>query len=143
MNHQPFNSFIIVEIDKDVLESAFYLLKEKKDSVYINPKREEIEKYIINENPIIVKPVIKGSPRIRIGKINAPKIEKILVDIFFESDLFRTYHGRELINIFRRIFEEYTLNLTTLLRYARKRGVKEKIKNFIIDNTKINHNLFK
>ncbi|MFA5015021.1 MAG: DUF6577 family protein [Actinomycetota bacterium] len=142
MNHQPFNSFIIVEVDKDVLESAFYLLKEKRNYVYFNPKGEDIEKYITNENVIIVKSIIKGSPNTKIEKINIPKIEKILVDIFFESNLFRTYQGQELINIFERVFEEYTINLTTLLRYARKRGIKEKINNFIIDTIKIKSSLF-
>lgn len=137
MNHQPFNSLIIIEVDKDILEPAFYLLKEKRNEVYINPKIEEIEKYISSENVVIIKSIIKDAPNKKIDKVNIPKIEKILVDIFFESELFRTYQGQELINIFERIFEEYSINLTTLLRYARKRGVKEKINNFIIKNIKI------
>jgi len=137
INHQPFNSLIIIEVDKDILEPAFYLLKEKRSAVYINPKKEDIEKYISNENAIIVKSIIKGAPNKKIDKVNIPKIEKILVDIFFESELFKTYQGQELINIFERIFEEYSVNLTTLLRYARNRNVKEKIINFIIKNTKI------
>jgi len=143
MNHQPFNSFIIVEIDKEVLESAFYFLKEKRNSVYINPKGDDIEKYISNEkNVIVIKSIIKGSPSKKIKKINIPKIEKILVDIFFESNLFKTYQGQELINIFERVFEEYTINLTTLLRYARKRGIKEKMNNFIVDTIKIKGSFF-
>jgi len=141
MNHQPFNSFIIIEIDKDVLEPAFYFLKEKRNLVYINPKKEDIEKYISNENVIIIKSIIQGSPNIKIKKINIPKIEKILVDIFFENSLFRTFQGQELINIFKRVFEEYTINLTTLLRYARKRGIKEKINDFIVNTVKVKSGL--
>jgi len=50
MNHQPFNSFIIVEIDKEVLESAFYFLKEKRNSVYINPKGVRLLQMLQNKN---------------------------------------------------------------------------------------------
>lgn len=137
MNHQPFNSLVIIEVDKDILEPAFYFLKEKHNAVYINPKKDDIEKYISNENVIIVKSIIKGAPNIKIDKVNIPRIEKILVDLFFESELFRTYQGQELINIFERIFEKYSINLTILYRYARNRGIKEKIINFIVKNTKI------
>jgi len=56
--------------------------------------------------------------------------------------LFKTYQGQELINIFERVFEEYTINLTTLLRYARKRGIKEKMNNFIVDTIKIKDSFF-
>lgn len=137
MIHQPFNSFIIIETDKDILEPAFYKLKEKGEQIYINPKKDYIEKYISNENVIVIRSIIQGSPNIKIGKIRIPKIEKILVDVFFEKDLFRNFQGQELINIFKRIFEEYTINLTTLLRYARKRGIKDDIKNFLLNNIQI------
>jgi len=66
-----------------------------------------------------------------------------LVDIFFESKLFKAYQGQELINIFERVFDEYIVNLTTLTRYARNRGIKGKIIKFIIDNTKIDSRFLK
>ncbi|MCL5772594.1 MAG: hypothetical protein M1479_10050 [Actinobacteria bacterium] len=143
MIHQPFNSFIIIETDKDILEPAFYALKEKGNQIYINPKKDFIEKYISNENVIIIRSIIQGTPIIKIEKIKVPKIEKILVDIFFEKDLFINFQGQELINIFKRIFEEYTINLTTLLRYARKRGIKSEIKNFLLNIIKIETDFYR
>ena len=137
MIHQPFNSFIIIETDKDILDPAFYLLKEKGNQIYINPKKDYIDKYVSGENVIIIRSFIQGTPNIKVENIHIPKIEKILVDIFFEKDLFISFQGQELINIFKRIFEQFTINLTTLLRYARKRGIKEDIKSFLINIIKI------
>ena len=137
MNHQPFSSIVVVEVDKDIMEPAFYALKEKRNEVYINQKGNDIEKYISNENVIVIKSVIKDAPNKIIDKVSIPKIEKILVDLFFENELFRIYQGQELINIFERIFEDYSVNLTTLYRYARNRGIKEKLVNFIVKNTNI------
>ncbi|QZY55138.1 DUF6577 family protein [Crassaminicella profunda] len=138
MNHQPFVSLSILEVDKDVLEIVFQLLREKRSDVYLNPKEESIDQYILNENVIILKPLIKESPIIEYEKVKIPKIEKILVDAFVENNLLRAYQGQELINIFERVYEEYSINVTTLHRYARNRGAKEKLLEFIVSNTSIN-----
>jgi len=137
MNHQPFSSITVIEVDKEILEPVFYALKERHNEVYINLKGEDIDKYISNGKAIVIKPIIKGAPIVTIDRVNIPKIEKILVDIFFDSKLFRTYQGQELANIFERIFEDYSVNRTTLYRYARNRGVKEKLIDFIVKNTNI------
>lgn len=139
MNHQPFNSLTVLEVDKDIIEAVFQSIKEKRSNVFLNPKSEDIDNYISNENAIIVKPIIKGSPVRTYEKIKILKIEKILVDVFYENELFRAYQGQELINIFERVYEEYSVNVTTLYRYARNRGIKEKLINFISFDTEINN----
>lgn len=137
MNHQPFDSFTILEVEKEVMEPIFHFLKEKRNNVFLNPSKGDIENYILTNNVIIIKPLLKDAPLIK-GNVIVPKIEKILVDIFFESDLFIAYQGEELINIFERVYSEYTINASTLYRYARNRGIKEKILNFLNGQTKIN-----
>lgn len=136
MNHQPFTSITIVEVDKDILDIAFNLLKEKFNNVYLSPNIQQIERYILDENVIVVKSILKEAPITKFEKIRVAKIEKILVDLFFESNLFQTYQGKELINIFENAYSKYNINNTTLYRYSKTRGIKDKIDDFI-DNINI------
>lgn len=137
MNHQVYNSYIIIEVDRDVVESVFNMLKDKRNNVYLNPKRKVVENYILSENAIIVKPILKEMPTQDIENINVSKIEKVLVDLFMDKFLLISYQGSEMKNIFERTFEEYEINCTTLFRYARNRGIKEKIKKYIDNETNI------
>lgn len=138
MNHQPFNSMIILEVDRDVTEVVFQFLREKRNEVYLSPKAKSSNSYILGENGIIVKQIVKEEvPIMEHEKVVVPKIEKILVDIFFESQLFISYQGQEKINIFERVYDEYSINASTVYRYARNRGIKENIKKFILENTNI------
>lgn len=131
MNHQLYNSYTIFEVDKEVVSSVFNLLKEKKDRVYMNPTQSDVENYILSSDAIIVKPLLKETPIQDSGNVKIPKVEKILVDLFFDKTLLVSYQGNEMKNIFKRMFEEYEINLTTLYRYARNRGIKQKITDYI------------
>ena len=140
MNHQPFSSITILEVDKEAVESAFNFLRQIKSNVFLKPTSEEVENYILNENVIVIVPIIKESPIIENNKVRVPKIEKILVDLYAEKELLSSYQGQEMINIFERIYKYYSINATTLYRYARNRGIKERLLNFITRDTNIDRN---
>jgi hypothetical protein len=59
--------------------------------------------------------------------IKIPTIEKIMVDLFVDDELFVTYQGAELQNIYREVFTSYSVNRSTLTQYANKRHVKDKM----------------
>ena len=54
-----------------------------------------------------------------------------LVDIFADENLFHFYQGSELIYIFERILNRYSINLTKLFSYAKRRKKEQEIKQFI------------
>lgn len=137
MNHQVYNSYIIIEVDRDAMNSVFSMLKGKKDKVYLNPNKREVENYLLSENAIIVKHKIKESPTQLNGNVIVSKIEKLLVDLYCEKYLLISYQGREMKNIFERAFEEYEINLTTLYRYARNRGIRDRIETYIQEEIQI------
>jgi hypothetical protein len=85
-----------------------------------------IDKYAsLNFNSIIVKDLITKAPVQTIDKIPTAPLEKILVDIFSDKDLFITFQGSELDMIFQTAFEKYTINKSKLFRYAKRRGKDE------------------
>lgn len=139
MNHQIYNAFTIFEVDKDVVSSVYNVLKEKKYNVFMNPTEKDVENYILGENAIIIRSMVKEAPVQEIGKFKVSKLEKILVDLFFDKILLTAYQGHEMKTIFKQVFNYYEINLTTLYRYARNRGIKDKIEKYIQDEIGIRH----
>jgi len=136
--HQATKNLIILDIEKFLTESAYYYLKDSNyKNIFLNPKDNIIDKYISEENEvIIVKPLIHRSPTQRIKTIKVPSIEKILLDIFYETKIFFFYQGEEIYNIFHEVIEKYSLNYSKLFNYAKRRGQEENIKEYITKNFK-------
>ena len=138
--HQSGKKLIIIEIEKDFVESLYYELKDTfRFDIYLNPDAKAIDFYISeSQNPIVIKKLITRSPiskRIekRI-KFYTPLLEKILVDLFVENKLFYFYQGAELIHVYENAFTNYTLNYTRLFSYAKRREKEQDIKQFMTNH---------
>lgn len=130
--HISNNHFTLIEVDKESMESIFLALKDKYNNVFLNPNADILEKYVFNSNtPIIVKPLISEAPMQKVRNINTTTIEKILVDLFSDENLFQFYQGREKKTIFKEAYAKFTINNSKLLRYASRRGKKEEIEKMI------------
>ncbi|MFZ1750452.1 MAG: DUF6577 family protein, partial [Saprospiraceae bacterium] len=101
--HQSSKKLIIIEIEKDFVESLYYELKDNfKYDFYLNPDEKEIDFYISeSQSPIIIKKLITRSPiskrTVKKIKFYTPLLEKILVDLFSENKLFYFFQGAELL----------------------------------------------
>ncbi len=84
-----------------------------------------------DKEPIIVKTLVSEAPVRNIDGVCTVSIEKMLVDIYCDSILFPAQQGSELIYIFKEALEKYTVNENRMLRYASRRGKKEKFDNFL------------
>ncbi len=139
-NHQATTSFIVLEVEKELLDSVFYFLKENKmNDLYLQPDEKMLEMYVIEkENPVILKSLITRAPLQKISdkklKITVPYLEKILIDVFCESNTFYFYAGKELENIYVNALNRYTIDFSRLLNYAKRRGKEPEIKDFIENN---------
>ena len=125
-HHLSPNQIIYVEVERDGVDSVFNLFtKHSHLQTYIRPDEEMIYNYInMSEQAIFVKPLITEAPLQVIDDIPSPTIEKLLVDIQRDSDYFYL-RGHELLYIVENAFTLYTVNVTKLLRYASRRGVKQ------------------
>ncbi|MFK5891517.1 MAG: hypothetical protein QM486_12380 [Flavobacteriaceae bacterium] len=132
MLHIPNNYETIIEVEKGSEENVFYFLSDIRNNVFLNPSNDILDKYANRkESIIIVKNLITGAPLQKIEKVTIPSIEKILVDLIVDTELYTAYQGRDLDSIIENAFQYNTIKKDTLLRYADRRGkklfVKEKI----------------
>ncbi len=138
--HQSAKKLIIIEIEKDFVESLFYELKDSfRFDFYLNPDEKAIDFYISeSQQPVIIKKLITRSPISKRTenktKIYTPQLEKILVDLFTENKLFYFYQGSELMNVYENVLKNYTLNYTKLFSYAKRRDREQDIKQFMTNN---------
>jgi len=138
MLHQPFRFYTVVEVEKEVMESVFYALKESGKEVFLDPSEEIVNKYVVNASePIIITRLTTEAPTQKVNKVNTQTIEKILVDIFCDPVIFAAQQGAELKRIYQSVFDKYNVNKTKMFRYASRRNKREEIEKFINNEVKI------
>lgn len=140
MLHQPSRFFTMVEVEKDAVESVFHFLQEHYANVFFQPSADILQRYALNKpNVIIVVPLISEAPTQQVQQVNTITLEKLIVDIFSEPELFPAQQGSELSFIYNNIFSKYTINKNRLIRYADRRKQKEAILKYLNSNTNFRH----
>ena len=132
MRHQPFKNFTIIEVDKEAEEQVFNAVSEWTKNVYFNPNDEILERYISSntEEVTIIKNLVTESPTTKNNKIAIPTIEKLLVDIIIDKELFAAQQG-ELDFIYKTAFSKYDINKAKMKRYAIRRNKEQDLEKMI------------
>ncbi|MBS1779255.1 MAG: hypothetical protein JST70_08010 [Bacteroidetes bacterium] len=132
--HLSKSDFILVDIEKYAVESVFLFLKEKYKNVFLKPDKEMMDMYVVsNKNSIIVRQLISESPTQKEKEVPTVTIEKLVVDIFSDSE-FEYLKGSELLLVIKNIFDSFTVNKSRLLRYASRKGKQDIILSFLEKN---------
>lgn len=144
MLHQPARYSTIVEVDKDAVEPVFYFLRDNNiKNIFLEPGEKEIKKYISGlENAVIILPLVSKAPIQKVGNTATITIEKLIVDLFSDKQLFNAYQGIELSHIYNNAFGRYTIDFTKLFSYATRRGKVLDLKNFLTLKTDIPQTIF-
>ncbi len=121
-----------------MLRIDFHFLNNRiAGQVFIKPDRLTFERYILpRAETTIVLSRITQPPQLTINGVPYPRLEKILVDVFADIELFYIFHGQELVHIFETAFERYLISEKALFRYAERRR-SAKIREFIHKETQI------
>lgn len=124
--------FIVVEVEKEALESVYFTLKDNFNSTFKKPAKEMVEEFISSQpNSVVVISFVSEAPVQNIKNIPTSSLEKLLVDLYCDKNLFYFLQGNELANIYNNAFKKYTVNQSKLLRYADRRRRKKQIEEFI------------
>jgi len=138
--HQASRRIILIEIEKDFIESLYYELKDSaRNELFLNPDDKAIDYYIAESDyPVIIKKLITRSPITgrteKRVKFYTPLLEKILVDLFAEEKLFYFLQGSELMHIYEYAISNYAINFTKLFSYAKRREREQDIKQFLTNH---------
>ena len=138
--HQASKRIILIEIEKEFIESLYYNLKDSSiNELYLNPDDKAIDFYIAESTyPVVIKNLITRSPIFKRTekrvKFYTPLLEKILVDIFAEEKFFYYLQGTEMIHIYENAIRNYAINFTKLFSYAKRRGREQDIKQFMMNH---------
>jgi len=127
MIHQPFKNFTVIEVEKDASESIFSFLNDYYKFVFLNPDSEIFDRYINNlDHVIIIKNLVSEAPLMEISKTTIPTLEKLLVDMLIDTELFSAQQN-ELHFIIKTASEKFSLNKLKMKRYAVRRNRESKL----------------
>ena len=127
MRHQPFKYYTIIELEKDTTQSVFYKLKDQNKQVFLEPDTETFDLYINNsDDVIIIKQLVSEAPLIETKNIVIPSLEKLLVDMIADTNLYAAQQG-ELDFIYGTAFEKFEVNQNKMKRYAQRRNKENEV----------------
>ena len=132
MLHQPGRFYLLIEVEKDAVQSVFFFLREAKYPVFVEPTNDILEKYLPeNKQALIVQSLVSEAPVQNVKGVNTASLEKILVDIFCDEVIFSAHQGTEMRTIFEEAITKYALNQNRMLRYADRRRKKESFNQYL------------
>lgn len=128
-HHIPKSDMLIVEVERDILDSAELNLIDHFQQVNILRPRDKslLQK---TRNVVIIRPLIEEAPVQEIRQVPTNTLEKFLVDIVCNTE-FEFLAGSEMENIYKNAFDKYTVNRDKMMRYAGRRGKRENISKLI------------
>jgi hypothetical protein len=137
MLHQVFKTYLILEVEKEAAGTVFNSLIAKNKKAFLNPGKDLMENYVPNtDEAIIVKPLISESPLEVQGNVTITSLEKMLVDIVCDPEIYGAQY-EEAEEIFTNAIDKYTINSTRIRRYARRRNREEVITRLLHKNKAI------
>lgn len=130
-HHISANNTIYVEVSKEATEAVFHYLADRRIKVYHKPSADFMYDYVdLAEKSVIVKPLITEAPVKIIDGVCMPMLEKILVDINADSD-FYYLQNNEAFYIMENAKSLYSVNIPKMLRYASRRGIRNKMQTIL------------
>ncbi len=130
-HHISANNALYVEVTKEASEAVFHYMLDKNIKAYHKPDRDFMYDYVdLGEPCIIVRPLVTESPLKKFDGVCMPTLEKLLVDINSDED-FYYLQETEASHIIDNARSLYQLNIPKILRYASRRGIKEKMQSYL------------
>jgi len=130
--HVSMYDFLLVEVERETIDSVFYFIKETNNNTFKEPSRDMMENFVLeSKDAIVIKSLTSEAPLQKVDNITVPAIEKIIVDLYADSEIFFFLQGSEMLNIFTNALEKYTVNTDRLLRYAKRRNKGEELKKIL------------
>ncbi len=141
--HQSPQNMHIIELENEICESVFYHLKEEGyHNIFLLLQKEDnimLERYAFEvQSPIIIQKIVSKAPtqKMMVAKeyIKIPYLEKMLVDLFADENLFTAYQNAEQNTIIENMLLDYVIDFTKLFAYAQRRRKEKDLKQYLFEN---------
>lgn len=137
-HHLPVGYLNLIDTEKETEEAVFNFLRDEFSiPILLKPDEKEIHTYLDrNRDQLIVRTLISQSPLMEVDGIKVPKLEKIIIDLYSDDNLFEMVQGRELQVVYQNLFDTFSINHSTLKRYAMRRNKWEEFQEYVMQNLK-------
>ena len=120
--------WVFLALSKDDLDSLFDRMLSFSKKVFVQPDKETTARYLIpQDEAIILTTLVSETPVERSGEYARPSIEGILVNAWFDYELYLEPIGLNINNLYHQAFKKYNVNKSKLLRYAARRDRRKEI----------------
>jgi len=124
--------WVFISTAKEELEPLFNQMLDFSKQIFLQPDKDVISRYMMPQNEaIIITPLISETPLEQTGDYISPSIEGILVNAWLKNESYLQPLGFDILEIFKKAFEKYTVNQSKLLRYAARRDKRKEINELI------------
>lgn len=117
----------IIEVEKDGQAAIHDFLVGTGQPAVAYEDLPAVERSFPGQKYVVVKRLVSEAPVTRCNDVTVPRLEKLLVDIVQDKNLFGFLEGAETHSIYASAMERYHIQLDTLLRYASRRGVRDDV----------------
>ena len=134
MNLQPFSTIVVIEAKKSATGAVLSALRKEGVDAYAKKDYPVLEQYVPSSQPFVVRPELSVNPNLpRDKNVRTANLEKLLVDLICDEDIYGQYQGEELQNIYRNATESYAVNYSQMLKYAAGRKKKTAVLEMLQD----------
>lgn len=131
LNQLIANNTLFIYVEKDAIDIVFdYLKNEQKLNVLYKPSASEYSRYWTKDCVVLLE--LKSESPLNKENSHFITMEKLLVDLYCDKLLKNIYSFSEYLDIFKQVYENYFVNTTKMLRYARRRNKQEEIFNYYL-----------
>lgn len=102
--NQAFHNIVLLEVKKEFLSDVFSLIRDNFErETYLNPNKKVFSLYVSSAiSPIVLKPLPNQSLIKKVSNLKVSSLEKMLVNLFVDKQIFYAYQGREMVYIFEK-----------------------------------------
>lgn len=138
-HHMQTHNITFVEVESDAIRPVADSLSRNYRFVTMEKaSRVAPKNFDITRDPIVVKLIVKGSPR----KGHTPTLEKMLVDLFVIKDKYYTMADNDYWELWRGIDGLFRVNVGSLIAYAKSRRYFQDILSQLIENVGLDNVTF-
>ena len=130
-HHLPTQFVTFIYTDKDFLESVRDFLESNDYNAFLNPQEKEAERFVkfSGQNAVLRPSIAHREPRNK----HFARIEKIIVDLYIESNKLEFIDKEEYKRIVENITCNYRISLSEMLDYAHNRKIRNKIESIVTE----------